>query len=269
MRKLRSVIRQLFHDKTELKDQLDTEVSSHRRASQKFSEEIRLLRSEISRLQCTERSALPSAAEDIRINQLLRDVDTMNSELQQASIKLQDSNQVIASLEKDVEELKSCLSGLEDRVQNSQVIRSEIANQQTILRNLEDSRSEASRRVSELEVLRKMRTLELDVLRQRERNQPDTGSCAIVQYEPIYIRSPIGDLKNEAVKCFCDVNDGKVNSTEDELVAFLKSIGRKMNFVQEENNRLRVIIHETEQGIEKLELNRCKSPASSKQKEVL
>ncbi|OHT12568.1 hypothetical protein TRFO_03570 [Tritrichomonas foetus] len=166
--KMKTVVRQLFRDKEKLKKSIEEECKSHDDDVSRLIEEMKMVKSEIERLDGSKNlPSQPSPQEDAKIFELNQQIKELKSNLKLLQINLSDSNRTNSVIQKEVEQYKMTVTALEDDLSKARDDRSQFHSLQSKIISFEEEKREKQRKLDELKVSERLSSHELQKVKNK------------------------------------------------------------------------------------------------------
>ena len=258
--KLRAAVRQVFREKTELKEKLEAEINKHKEDAKRYGEEQRMLESEINRLQNTPQSDLPSPEASGRINEMMRKLDDLAKTFRQAKIDANECLRANSVLEKEVEQHKATLSTLEDDLMKSEEDRTQRTQLRLRIGDLEDVLRDKEREEKELELSLRLKKIQLEKLEAQLSESVDQRPVLLLcRHQPLFVGESSTTV-SAARTCFQTMTGRTGVPTDTEISEFLAQIPRRVKFLCDERRRLKDVVATAQANVDKLSKTESPSP---------
>ncbi|OHT04761.1 hypothetical protein TRFO_06204 [Tritrichomonas foetus] len=245
--RLKELIKKLFADKTQLKNELDKEVSAHNEDISKLTEEYNNLKNEFSTLAENIANKPPEASPE-QIEQIEK-LNNKIGDIQQTIRKVKnDINEAQIShevLRKQSEQYKLRVDQLQEDLLSADSNQQDLAKLKTNLSKIDDEIREKSREITQREAAIQWNQHEISKITQQINQLTSHQSTfSIVKSDPIQINQPVFNFDENAHKIYTEIQEieGNLQNNrkldDSSLADFILSLPEKIRFYESENQKL-------------------------------
>ena len=242
--KMKMIIRQLYREKEKLKKDIETECKAHSDDVSRLTEEIKIVKNEIERLNETDNlPPPPSPEEEEKIASLSKQLTDLKASLKSLQNSIFEANRTNSVIQKEVEQYKITVSALEDDLTTAEEDRLSYLKFQSKLITLQDEKKEKQRKLDELIVNDRLSAHELQTAKQKldlYLSGPIGALYEIKKQPSIQIIQPVSHLGPAVQKAYRLIsNTSDFENDNEKMNNFLLSLPNRIRTLKEENQSIR------------------------------
>lgn len=252
--KLKAVIRQLYRDKQEIKDNLEKECQAHDDDINRLVEEKKIIKSEISRLQEGDGiDTQPSPEADAHIYQLEQQAQQASAQLLQIRKQILERQRQNQLLQKQVDQYKMTLCDLEDELSTFEADKETLASQKTTIHSLEEELRSKARTIKELETNQICNSH--DLIRTQQLIDSHNNRNLILSLSKVnrFQIAPSVDIPSVLRESYKEIEEANEVPSDSSIDAYFRQIPEKIEILTEENENLQAKYSMNKEKFEKLQ----------------
>lgn len=239
--KMKQVLRQLFQDKQDLKKMLENEINEHKSDVKHIMEERDSIQAEykkLAELLANQQPVSSGSTQQQNTEDLKNQINDLNGQIRALKIQLNDANLNQQVLQKQVDQYKLTVTGLEEDLTKADSDKYQLAVTKTRVSQLEDELRQKTRQIKELETAAKWNNHELQKLKGQLTQAGARSQILGMEVGQTVSVAPRNSMLPSAARNTFKEIEQREPENENEIAVFIQEIPSKIRTLEDERNSL-------------------------------